>query len=257
MRPILFEVLGMPIYGYGLMIAIGIIAAALLLNYRAKKRNYNEDHIFNMLIVAVVAGIIGGKLLYLIVEYKEVLADPIGAIKNIGQGFVVYGAIFGGFLAVVLYCKKRKWNALAVVDLAIPSVALGQAFGRIGCFLAGCCYGAETSCFLGVEFAASSMAPSGVHLHPTQLYSSLFNFLLAFFLLWYDKRKKNEGATFSMYLIVYSIGRFLVEFLRADPRGNVGFLSTSQFIAIFTFIIGIGFYFYIKNKGRVINSEEK
>lgn len=257
MKPILFTLFGLTIYGYGLMIAIGIISGILLLSYRAKEKGYNEDNILNMAIFAVIGGILGGKILYLITDYKVIAEDPSIIIKNFGEGFVVYGSIIGGVIAVYIYCKNKKWHLWSIVDLVIPSVALGQAFGRIGCFLAGCCYGAATNLPIGVEFSNSPFAPSGVHLHPTQLYSSAFNFLLTFFLLWYDKKKKREGSTFGLYLIVYSIGRFFVEFIRDDPRGNVGILSTSQFIAIITLILGLLIFYFQRNKGRVNNIEEK
>lgn len=257
MKPVLFKIFGLDIYGYGLMIAIGIIAGILLLSYRAKKKGYDEDSILNMAIFAVIGGILGGKILYLITDYKVIAEDPSIIIKNFGEGFVVYGSIIGGAIAVYFYCKNKKWDMWSIVDLVIPSVALGQAFGRIGCFLAGCCYGAVTNCPISVEFHNSPFAPFGVHLHPTQLYSSAFNFLLTIFLLWYDKNKKREGRTFALYLIIYSIGRFFVEFIRDDPRGNVGILSTSQFIAIFTLVLGLLIFYFQKNKGSVNDVEEK
>ncbi|WP_426348127.1 prolipoprotein diacylglyceryl transferase [Alloiococcus sp. CFN-8] len=250
MRPVLYKLFGIEIYSYGFMIAIGIIAAVLLLNKRAKKQGYNEDKIFNMTMIAVIGGILGGKLLYIITEMKYFLEDPLRVITKFGEGFVIYGAIAGGALAVILYSRKQRWEVLTLVDMIIPSVAIGQGFGRIGCFLAGCCYGAETSFPINVVFKDSYFAPNGVHLHPTQLYSSAFNFLLALLLLWYDKRKKKDGDTLALYLVVYSIGRFIIEFFRDDPRGAVGVLSTSQFIAIITFIMGIGIFFIHQRKRR-------
>ncbi len=250
MKPILFEIFGIEVYGYGLMIALGIVAAILLLSHRAKKKGYDEDKIFNMTIFAVIGGVLGGKLLYIITDFKSIMENPISILTNFGEGFVIYGSIAGGALAVILYCRAQGFQAFKIFDLVIPSVAVGQGFGRIGCFLAGCCYGAETTLPIGVEFTNSLFAPSGVHLHPTQLYSSVFNFLLALLLLWYDRRKKKDGNTLALYLIIYSIGRFLIEFIRNDPRGNVGILSTSQFIAIFTLILGVILFYIPHKKGR-------
>lgn len=241
MRPVLFSVFGVNVYGYGTMIAIGICSAVILLGYRAKQRGYNEDHMFNMSIIAVISGVIGGKLLFIITEITSIIKDP-AILKDIGNGFVVYGSVIGGAVAVYFYSKRRKWNTLKIFDMVIPTVALAQGFGRIGCFLAGCCYGKETALPIGVEFRNSIFAPPNVIRHPTQIYSSCFDFLLALFLLWYDRKKHKEGRTFALYVIIYSAGRFLVEFLRDDPRGNVGVLSTSQFISIFTFIAGIIFF---------------
>lgn len=238
MKPVLFEIFGLKIYGYGAMIALGILAAVTLLDKRSKKIGYNEDHIFNMSIVGIIGGILGGKLLYIIVDIKYIIENP-EILKDLGNGFVIYGAIIGGALAIYLYCKKKNWDVLKMFDLVIPSVALAQGFGRIGCFLAGCCYGKPTKLPIGVVFANSPFAPSNVHLHPTQIYSSIFDFLLAFFLLWYSRKSEKAGKTFSLYVIIYGVGRIIVEFLRGDPRGNVFILSTSQFISVFSIIAGI------------------
>lgn len=239
MKSVLLKLFGINIYGYGTMIAIGICAALLLVNYRARKRQYDEDSILNMSIIAIILGIFGGKLLYILTELKAIIADP-GILKDIGSGFVIYGAIIGGTIGVLIYSKRKSWDVLKVFDLVIPAIPLAQGFGRIGCFLAGCCYGKQTNLTVGVQFPEDSLyAPGGIDLHPTQIYSSIFNFALAIFLLWYDKKERKKGRVFSMYVIIYSVGRFFVEFLRDDPRGNVGLLSTSQFISIFTVIIGI------------------
>lgn len=243
MKPVLFEILGVKVYGYGFMIALGILSAIILLSYRAKNRNYNEDNILNMAMLAVVFGIVGGKFLYIIIDFENVSKDPISIFRDFGLGFVIYGSIIGGILAVYIYSRIMKWNILNVVDLTVPSLALAQGFGRIGCFLAGCCYGVPTTLPIGITFPDNCLAPSRVSLYPTQLSSSFFDFLLTAFLLWFDSKNKRAGRVFGAYLIIYSIGRFIIEFFRDDPRGSVGILSTSQFIAIFTLILGLAFFF--------------
>ncbi|MGL5243954.1 MAG: prolipoprotein diacylglyceryl transferase [Sarcina sp.] len=250
MRPILFEFFGFKIYSYGFMIGIGIISAIFLFTNRAKKLGYNEDSLFNLIILTVLGGILGGKLLYIITDFSYIKDNPTTIFTEFGYGFVIYGAIILGGLSVILYCKIKGWSILEIADLLVPALALAQGFGRIGCFSAGCCYGAETTSILSVVFPQGGLAPAGVHLHPTQLYCVIFDFTLAGFLLWYSKKKRAKGKTFAMYLIIYSIGRFLVEFLRNDPRGNVGVLSTSQFISIFILILGIVIFNINKKKGR-------
>ena len=252
MRLILFEIFGIKIKSYGLMIAIGIIVAASLFINKGKKRGYDEDSLLNLIIFAVIGGILGGKGLFIITELKNIIKEP-SILLNFGYGFVVYGAIGGGALAIYLYCRKKKWNILEVLDITVPGLAIAQGFGRIGCFLAGCCYGAETNLPIGVVFPQGSLAPSGIHVHPTQIYSSIFDFILGFFLLYYGKKKRVHGRVMGMYLIIYSIGRFLVEFLRNDPRGSVGLLSTSQFIAIFTLVLGI----IIFNINKFVKGEKR
>lgn len=252
MRPILFKIGNLNIYGYGVMIAIGIICAVFLLSKRANQRHYNIDSVSNMAIIAIICGILGGKILFLLTEIKNIPSDP-SILKDIKEGFVIYGAILGGALGVYFYSRKKSWNVLDVFDLVIPTVALAQGFGRIGCFLAGCCYGRPTNSIWGIKFKNSLFAPSDVYLIPTQLYSSLFDFLLCAFLLWYDKKNNKEGKVLGMYFLLYGIGRFLIEFLRNDPRGSIGILSTSQFISIFViafaiFILNINKFKKVKNE---------
>lgn len=246
MRLILFQIGDFKLYSYGLMIAIGILVASYIFIRGSKEKGYDEDKLFNLIIVAVISGILGGKLLFIIVEFKNIIENP-SMLLDFGNGFVIYGAIILGVVGIYLYSRKNKWNIYELLDSAAPGVAIAQGFGRIGCFLAGCCYGSETTLPIGVVFPEESLAPSGVMLHPTQIYSSIFDFLLGFFLLWYTKKSKAEGRVVSIYVIVYSIGRFFIEFLRNDPRGNVMMLSTSQFIAIITLLIGI----YIYNKDKI------
>jgi len=252
MRIILFEIFGIQAKSYGLMIAIGIIVAAALFIHKGKKKGFDEDSLLNLIIFAVIGGMFGGKGLFIITEFKNIIKDP-SILTNFGYGFVVYGAIGGGALAMYLYCRKKKWNILEMLDMTVPGLAIAQGFGRIGCFLAGCCYGAETTSPLGIEFPENSLAPAGVHLHPTQIYSSIFDFLLGFILLYYSKKERKNGEVMGLYLIIYSVGRFLIEFLRNDPRGNVGILSTSQFIAIFTLVLGI----IIFNNNKIFKGAKK
>jgi len=257
MRIILFEIFGIQIKSYGLMIAIGIIVAATLFTNKGKKKGFNEDSLLNLIIFAIIGGMLGGKGLFIITEFKNIIKEP-SILLNFGYGFVIYGAIGGGALAMYLYCKKKKWNIVEMLDMTVPGLAIAQGFGRIGCFLAGCCYGAETTLPIGVEFPENSLAPTGIHVHPTQIYSSIFDFLLGFLLLYYSKKERKNGKVMGLYLIIYSIGRFLVEFLRNDERGNIGIFSTSQFIAIFTLVIGIIIFDNHKFfKGAKKNIEEK
>jgi len=238
MRIILFEIFGIQIKSYGLMIAIGIIVAATLFINKGKKKGFDEDSLLNLIIFAIIGGMLGGKGLFIITEFKNIIKEP-SILLNFGYGFVIYGAIGGGALAMYLYCKKKNWNIIKMLDMTVPGLAIAQGFGRIGCFLAGCCYGAETTLPIGVKFPKGSLAPAGICVQPTQIYSSIFDFLLGFFLLYYSKKERKNGKVMGLYLIIYSIGRFLVEFLRDDQRGSVGVLSTSQFISIFTLVLGI------------------
>ncbi len=226
------------IHGYGLMIAIGILAAYLCAEYRAKRQGLDPDRIWSLAITVVLAGIAGAKVLYYITDLKNIIADP-SILLDFQNGFVVYGGILAGILAGWIYCRANKLDFLRYADLTLTSVALAQGFGRIGCFLAGCCYGVPTDSRLSIVFTHSDFAPNGVHLVPTQLYSSALNFLNFATLVLISKKAKTPGQVSACYLLFYSIGRFCIEFFRGDLiRGSVGILSTSQFISIWTGLAG-------------------
>jgi phosphatidylglycerol:prolipoprotein diacylglycerol transferase len=230
------------IHGYGLMTAVGILAAYFSAEYRARKKGLQPERIFGLVICCVVLGYLCSKLLYILTILPDLIARPEMFLSSLADGWVVYGGILGGILGGWLYCRWKKLETWKYFDLGLASVALAQGFGRIGCFLAGCCYGAETTGPLAVVFPETCQyAPAGVPLVPTQLISSALDFLLFFFLILYDRKgKKRDGEVTAWYLILYSAGRFILEFWRGDSiRGAVGALSTSQFIGIFTFLAGI------------------
>lgn len=239
MKNELLQIGPVTIYGYGLMIAIGVIVAYLVGEYRAKKQSLSPDELFYLTITCLVGGIIGAKLLFYIVEIKSIIENP-KLLLDIKNGFVVYGGIIGGIFAGYLYTKIRKLSFLKYFDLVMPSIALAQAFGRIGCAFAGCCYGRETDGWCHIIYEESKFAPNGVPLIPTQFISSGLNFIHFFLLVFLAKKLKASGQVAGFYLVFYSIGRFFLEYLRNDPRGSVKLLSTSQFISLFILAAGIG-----------------
>lgn len=246
------------IHGYGLMIGIGVMVALLMGDYRAKKKGLNGDLIYGLTITTVILGFLCARVLFILTEWKAFLADPKAFIT--GSGFVVYGGIIGGLLVILGYCKIKKMDFLAYLDLMVPSVAMAQGFGRIGCFLAGCCYGKETDCFLGVTFTNSAFAPNGVKLLPSQLFMAAGDFVIAAVLILFAARKPLKGKVSALYLMLYSVGRFFVEFTRNDDRGVVGALSTSQFIGIFILVVGLLMYFvilpkFVKQPEKVVDAE--
>jgi phosphatidylglycerol---prolipoprotein diacylglyceryl transferase len=251
----LFTIGHFTVHGYGLMIGLGFLVAYLLLGYWAKKYKLSADHATNIAICVLLFGFLGGKLLFILVEFKSFLQSPLAVIGS--EGFVVYGGIITGILTIYIYCKIKKLNFLQYFDILAPAVAINQAFGRIGCFLAGCCYGRETHSSIGVVFPEGSLAPAGVKLLPTQLFSSGADFLLAFILIIYARKTKYKGNVAALYLLLYSIGRPIIESFRADDRGAVGTISTSQFISIFMFLFAVGFFIYnIKTQKPIDRTEE-
>ncbi len=240
------------VHGYGLMIGVGIVAALCLSWRRAKNRGLSQATVTSLFLWVLLFGFLGAKLLFLLTELPRVLQNPLPYLGS--DGFVVYGGILAG-LAVLRVWSRRTGQPLGKwMDVVLPGVSLAQGFGRIGCFLAGCCYGRPTDSWLGVTFPPGSMAPSGVKLLPTQLFSSAGDLLICLILLWIDKKARRDGVVLDLYLILYSVGRFLIEFLRDDYRGSVGALSSSQFIAIFVFagaaLFGLYLYRHPTEEGK-------
>ncbi|MBR6476991.1 MAG: prolipoprotein diacylglyceryl transferase [Lachnospiraceae bacterium] len=234
----LFSIGPFTVHTYGLMIAIGVLAALFTAERRAPQNGVDKDAMFGLTMYCVITGIFGAKVLFCIVNWKEFFQNPMALLGS--EGLVVYGGIIGGILCAILYCKIQKLNFWDCFDVALPSVAVAQGFGRIGCFFAGCCYGMETKAWYGIAFSHSNFAPNGVKMIPTQLLSSAGMFMIAGILFWYAYHAKKAGQIGAAYMVIYSIGRFGMEFLRGDiGRGSVGTLSTSQFISLFIVAAGV------------------
>lgn len=242
-------ILGKELPSYGLCMAAGVGFALLLLLYTAKLRGISLSDALTCAIYAVVGGLVGAKLLYLIVELPNIIVDPSYLLNALMGGFVFYGGLIGGVAGGWLFTRTHKVPFFDMADVAIPSVALGHAFGRLGCFLAGCCYGRSCESPFSVVFPEGSFAPAGIPILPTQLFEAVFVLLLAGVLLLILKRTKKPARPMAWYLILYGAWRFFIEFFREDPRGAVGALSTSQFISLFLIPIGI-LLLFLRTGGR-------
>ena len=250
----LFSVGPFTVHGYGLMIGLGVLAAVLWGGRRAKNHGRSDDFMISMALWVIVFGFVGSKILFVITEWRSFLADPLSLLGS--EGFVVYGGLIGGLLAAYIYCRVHHENILEWLDYLVPGVALAQAFGRVGCFLAGCCYGKACDCAISVVFPAGSFAPAGVPLLPVQLFSAAGNLLICIALLLLERRKKHHGFLLGCYFLLYSVGRFIIEFWRDDPRGTVGVLSTSQFIAIFGVIFSAALLRYLSRRPESLAAAE-
>jgi phosphatidylglycerol:prolipoprotein diacylglycerol transferase len=199
----------------------------------------------------MVSALLGARLFYIIVEYKYFSAAPLEIFKFWKGGLVFYGGLIVAVLVSLWYLKRHQMPVWRVADVLAPSIALGQGIGRWGCFFAGCCYGVKTDVSWAVTFAdPRSLAPQGIPLHPTQIYLSLNALFIFAFLLWLTKRKKFDGQIFWAYGILYSIGRFVIEYFRGDDRGFAveQFLSTSQFVGIFVLGISVFMFYCLHRK---------
>ena len=241
-----FQAFGLTIPMYGVMSAVGMLAAFVLLGLTRKHTRFSEDQALSAAIWAIVAGFIGAKVLYWLVEIDQIIADPSYLIHTLREGFVFYGALIGGLAGVAIYSLIRKLPFFSLTDYFIPALVIGHAFGRIGCVFAGCCYGMECESPISIVFPAGSAAPAGIPLLPTQIMESVFLFLLCAFLVWRLAKQKPFGTVSGWYMVLYGAWRFGIEFFRSDDRGAVGVLSTSQFISIFVLLGGVALLLLVK-----------
>ena len=238
MYPILIEFGFFKIFTYGLLVATGFLVAILLASSRAEKEGLDSQKVLDLCFYVMVSALLGARLLYVIVEYRYFLDSPLEIFKFWKGGLVFYGGLILGVLISLWYLKRNQMPMWKTADLLAPSIALGQSIGRWGCFFAGCCYGKKTDIAWGITFTdPRSLAPFGISLHPTQVYLSLNAVFIFMFLMWLSKRKVFDGQILWSYGILYSIGRFLIEYFRGDDRGFPveQVLSTSQFVGVFVF----------------------
>jgi len=230
------------IHMYGVMIAVGLLCAFLVLFYYSKKKNIDSklvDFVFYDGVVSIAFGFFSAALFQALYNY---IKNPVGGF-HFGSGITFIGGLIGGvicFLAVYFIFKKRlNIRLLDIIDIIPCSIFVAHGWGRIGCFFAGCCYGKETSSFLGVQFPN---LPNPVY--PTQLFEAAFLFIM-FGICSYLVLKKDFKHNLGLYLISYGIFRFLIEFLRGDDRGQIfgGLISPSQFWSIIMIIAGVATIF--------------
>jgi phosphatidylglycerol:prolipoprotein diacylglycerol transferase len=253
MHPILFEipkieigswVIGpIPIRLYGLMIGIGFLLGIWLASRRAKKEGIDPDRILDMGVYLLLAAVIGSRILYVLTNLNEFARNPLDAFAIWKGGLVFYGGLLAAIPVGMWYVRKHQLPFWKTGDIFAPYIALGHAFGRLGCFFAGCCYGAPCSGSFCLVFTdPHSLAPQGVPLYPTQLMESggeFFNFLVLLVLYRY---RKFDGQIFWLYPLLYSVLRFTVEFFRGDTARGLyfgGAVSTSQIIAVGMFIVSL------------------
>ena len=255
MYSILFQFGNFHIYAYGFFIVAGLITAVVLAGLKIRKSNIgiSFENVVDLFFYTVLSALIGSRILFVLINFDVYRQHPMKIFKIWEGGLVFYGGLV---LAVIVAFWYMKWHRLPiwkVADLISPLIALGLFFGRIGCFLAGCCYGKETSLPWGVVFKnPDSLARLNVPLHPTQLYDAANGLAIFFFLNWMERRKTFDGQIFWLFLFLYSITRFFIEIFRGDPRGFLfgDFLSTSQGIGILLAILSIFVLFYMKKQSR-------
>ena len=302
MHPVLFSILGYPVHIYAVMIALAFVVGIWMAARYGERHGLEKAMILDLCWWIIVSGLVGSRLAFIAVEWKQywypcfdfahfdelfpdrAITEPdcTRILRFWNGGLVFYGGVIGAMLTMAWFLRREKLSFWPVADALIPSLALGQCFGRIGCFAAGCCFGQPTDAAWGVEFPAGSMpfrhhvdvglidldAAHSATIHPVQLYDSFAGLLLFGLLLWIRRRKRYDGTVFVWWLLLYPIWRSSVELFRGDvergylteivlpgfnrllglPVDNPTFLSTSQFISLGMISVGIGLWVYLRRR---------
>jgi phosphatidylglycerol:prolipoprotein diacylglycerol transferase len=255
MHPVLFEAGPIKVYSYGFFIAVGALLGFFYMYRQGKKRyGLTFDQSNNLFILLVVAGVAGGKLFILFEDPAQYLSNPASLFK--GSGFVFYGSLLFAIPVMLWYFKKIRIPVLGMLDVMAIVTCLVHGFGRIGCFMAGCCYGKPSDSFISVIFTdpTCQARPLNTALHPTQLYEAGWIFLVMTGLWFLSAKKKFDGQLFLIYLMVYAFGRSMLELFRGDlERGFVidHVLSHSQFISLLVMAMAAYFYTRLKRNGTL------
>lgn len=257
MHPILFSVGDWPVYSYGVLLAAAYLIGLQLGVVRARKAGVDPTKVMDLGIYLIIAALVGAKLMLIAVDWEYFRSQPRELLSLVRAGGVFYGGLIAAVAVGLWLVRRYKLPVWTTADLMAPGIALGHVVGRFGCLLAGCCYGRPTEMPWAITFtdplAAQNVGtPLGIPLHPTQLYDAGAELLILGILLFTERKGKPfAGRTFWMYLLLYGISRFIIEFYRGDPnRGTVmAGLSTSQFVSLLLVPGSLMMLAYLRRRG--------
>jgi phosphatidylglycerol:prolipoprotein diacylglycerol transferase len=258
MHPVLIDLgfFQLPTYGVMLVLAVGL--GLWTLRLRARKAGLDGDRMVDLGLWIVIWGLLGSKATLILVELPRYVHHPAELVGVLRAGGVFLGGLLAALAAAVVLMRRYGLGFLETADAAAPSVALAHAIGRIGCLMAGCCWGSRCDLPWAITYTdprahANVGTPLGVPLHPFPAYSMLFNLALFVLLAWLYRRRPAAGRVFATYLILYGTGRFLLEYTRGDAiRGFIvpGLLSTSQGISIALVAAGLGLHWWVATRQK-------
>lgn len=248
MHPILCQIGPLTIYTYGLFVALGLLVGLSLALKEAKRKGFDPQAFLDLAFYSVLAGIIGARIFYVVQNFSFYKENLLSMVKIWEGGLVFQGGLISAIPVAWILLKKKKLSFWKTFDVLAPYMALGQAFGRIGCFSAGCCYGKPTNLPWAVTFTnPKTLALAGIPLHPTQLYSAAGLFFIFLMLLFLRKHTKFSGQISCLYLIIHSFFRIFIEFFRGDPRALLwDNFSLTQGISLATLFIALFLNFYLQ-----------
>ena len=253
MFPDLFAIGPLTVHTYGLFVATGFFAGLIVTMGIAKSEGITPHQVLDMGLLIILSAIIGSRLLYVLMNISYYLQNPLDMLKIWQGGLTFSGGIIFAVLVMFLYIRRQHLSFLRIGDLWAPAAAIGQGIGRIGCFMAGCCYGGPTDLIWGVVFThPESLAPLNISLHPTQIYSSLSGFIIFLILLGLNSKKEFKGQVFLWFLILHSTARLLLERFRGDDRGILlnSSMSITQLVTILILIASVAILMALRYKAN-------
>ena len=244
MNPIAFEIFGLEIRWYGILMSIGIIAGLYFAHIEAKKQGYNPDDIVDLALWCVPAAVIGARLYYVVFQWDYYKGNLLKIINIREGGMAIHGALIAAVAVGYLFTKYKRLHFWKTADVVAPSISLGQAIGRWGNYINGEAHGGPTSLPWGIMV-------EGIKVHPTFLYESLWDFGLFMFLMYYRRHKRFDGEVFILYGTIYSAGRFWIEGLRTDSLMFMG-MRVAQLLSLLLIFIGAGLLIGMRKKTKGI-----
>ncbi len=251
MYPVLFRIGPFAVHTYGVFVAMAFLSAIALALREARREGEDANKILDLCFYVLVAAILGSRVLYVLVNWSTFRHDLLEIVRIWHGGLVFYGGFIGAVITALWYIRRKGLPLLKTLDIMAPSIAFGQFVGRIGCFFAGCCYGKTCDLPWAVTFThPESLAPKGVPLHPTQLYSSLNSLFIFLVLVGLRRIKRFDGQIFWVYVLLYAVMRSILEHFRGDERGMFieGMLSTSQLIGLIMAVIAIAMIIILRRR---------
>jgi len=241
MNPVAFRIFGIDIMWYGVLISLGVLLGVFFAVKEARRIGFKEDNVLDFLLIAIPVAIIGARAYYVIFSWDYYSQNPSEIINIRNGGLAIHGALIAGVITGILFCKKRKINVLQLLDILMPSVALGQAIGRWGNFVNQEAHGGPTDLPWGIVV-------NGQKVHPTFLYESIINIAVFIFLMWFTRKKKTtHGQILALYLILYSAGRVFVEGLRTDSLMFLN-MRVAQLISLAMILSGVVLWYVVRKK---------
>lgn len=259
MHPVLFRIGSFYLPTYGVLVALGFLAGLAVALRLARRIGLPPEKITNLAVYCALAGIAGAKLFMFLFDLGDYIRNPgqIFTLETLQAAGVFHGGFIAAFVVAILYMRRHQLPVFPTMDAFAPGIAIGQAIGRLGCFAAGCCWGAECTLPWGVRFRSNEASPVPLDktLHPVQLYESVADLIIFAILYRWFNRNHRPGVIIGLYLVLYSTGRFIIEFFRFHEQPLAGPFSLTQWIALALLALGAGIL--LNGRRTVLTPQQK